>query len=270
MRHNRGSPGWFSRRLAVGVAVCLFVVGCKPNKRYDLIEAELRTRERELNETRAALDQARNLNRAYLQQLQQSVANNGPAAPTAPVYIPVKDITLARGTGAVDEDGVPGGEGLMVVVVPRDEDGSPVKVPAQVQIAAWDITPAGLKTPIGNWTVPAEKVRPTWRSGFISTGYFIAVPWQTFPSTDRVRIAVRLTTLDGRAFETDKDIWVRPSSNPNPRVDPVVPPSTPVVPKQPGSREPLFPDPLPPGIEELPPPMDLSGRGAKLGPPEKH
>ena len=45
--------------------------GCKPNKRYDLIEAELRTRERELADTRAQLEQAKNLNRAYVQQPQQ-------------------------------------------------------------------------------------------------------------------------------------------------------------------------------------------------------
>src|SRR5690242_17127166 len=120
MQHDRLNPGRLARRLALWAVVCLSAVGCKPNKRYDLIEAELRTRERELNETRAALEQARNLNRAYLQQ--QQANSGGPAAPTTPAYIPVKDITLARGTGSVDDDGVPGGDGLMVVVVPRDED----------------------------------------------------------------------------------------------------------------------------------------------------
>jgi hypothetical protein len=263
-REPRGGQRWRACLLAIlSAALCLLPSACKPNKRYDLIEAELRTRERELLETRAALEQARNLNRAYVQQHQQSAA--GPAPPNAPVYIPVKDITLARGTGAVD-DGVPGDGGLMVVVVPRDEDGSPVKVPAGVQIAAWEITPAGLKTPIGNWTLPPEKVRPMWKTGFISTGYFIAVPWQTYPGTERVRIAVRLTTLDGRAFEADKDIFLRPALAP--RVDPGgVPPSTPVAPK--GGREPLLPDPLPPGVEELPPPKPAGERGARLGPPEK-
>src|SRR5262245_41485127 len=146
-------------------AHCSLSSGCKPNKRYDLIEAELRTRERELAETRAALERALNLNRAYVQQ---SSASHGPRDPAAPVSIPVKEITLARGTGGVDEDGVPGDEGLMVVILPKDEDGAGVKVPAQVQIAAWEVTPAGIKSPIGNWTLPPEKVRPTWRSGFVS------------------------------------------------------------------------------------------------------
>ena len=61
------------RSWAVSLVFCLcplLLCGCKPNKRYDLIEAELRTRERELADTRAALEQARNLNRAYVQQSQ--------------------------------------------------------------------------------------------------------------------------------------------------------------------------------------------------------
>jgi hypothetical protein len=230
--------------------------GCKPNKRYDLIEAELRTRERELEDTRAALEQARNLNRAYAQQSQ---ARTGPPDPAAPVYIPVKDVTLGRGTGGVDEDGAAGDEGLLVVVVPRDEDGAAVKVPARLDVAAWEVSPAGLKTPIGTWAVPAEKVRPTWRGGFVSTGYFVALPWQTYPGTERVRVAVRLTTLDGRAFEADRDVTVK-----------VCPPraGTP-PPRPPGGREPLHPDPLPPGVEELPPPGRTSERGSRLLPPEK-
>jgi hypothetical protein len=247
-------------------ACCLLPAACKPNKRYDLIEAELRTRERELEQTRAALEQARNLNRAYVQQSQlTSGSGPQPPNPATPVYLPVKEIVLGRGTGGVDEDGVPGDDGLMVVVVPRDEDGAAVKVPAKVQIAAWEVTPAGLKNPIGTWEVPAEKVRPAWRSGFVSTGYFVAVPWQTYPGTEKVRIAVRLTTLDGRAFEADRDVLVklgRPARTDPPPVVGMAP--TPAVPK----REPLFPDPVPPGTEELPPPAPVE-RGAKLLPPEK-
>ncbi len=247
---------------------CTLATSCKPNKRYDLIEAELRTRERELTDTRAALEQSRNLNRAYAQQSQSSP---GPQVPTtAPLYVPVKDITLARGTGGVDEDGVPGDEGLMLVVVPRDEDGAAVKVPARVQVAAWEVTAAGIKNPIGTWDVPAEKVRPSWRAGFISTGYFVAVPWQTYPSTERVRVAVRLTTLDGRAFEADKDLFVRPCVPPN--AAPTAPggpatPATPVPALPRAPREPLYPDAVPPGVEELPPPMRTSQRGSVLLPP---
>lgn len=265
-QNHPDAEGTARNRAALRVCVlCLSALalpaGCKPNKRYDLIEAELRTRERELADTRAALDRSLNLNRAYAQQSKSGHA----ADPAAPVYIPVKEIALARGTGGVDEDGVPGDEGLMVVVVPKDEDGSPVKVPARVQVAAWEVTPAGLKNPIGTWDVPAEKVRPAWRSGFVSTGYFVALPWQTYPGTEKVRIAVRLTTLDGRAFEADRDVFVKPAGPARP-AEPA--PAVPATPAPPGAREPLFPDPLPPGTEELPPPAPVE-RSARLLPPEK-
>lgn len=249
-------------------AHCSLLSGCRTNQKYELIEAELRTRERELADARAALDQSRNLLRAY--EASQKFAPAPGPQPGGGAFVQIKEIAIARGTGGVDEDGAPGDEGLLVVIVPRDGDGSAVKVPARALVAAWEITPAGLKNPIGSWEIPADKLRPTWKSGLISTGYFVAVPWQTLPRSDRVRIAVRLVTTDGRAFEADRDITVRP---------PLPPQGGNVLPyPQPlgGGRQPLFPDmpppgvppALPPGTEELPPPMPAAGeRGARLLPP---
>lgn len=240
--HNRRRPVAF-----LLAALCGLLLSCRPNKRYDLIEAELRTRERELTETRAALEQAKALNRVY----DQNHAVRGAPTSGSSTPVPVKDIQLARGTGGMDEDGAPGDEALMVVLVPRDEDASAVKVPARLTVAAWEVNAQGLKTPIGAWDVPADKLRGLWRSGLISTGYFVALDWQTFPTTERVRVAVRMTTTDGRAFEADRDITVRPVAGS----------------KQP--RVPLLPVNPPPGAhpqaEELPPPAEV--RGVILGPP---
>lgn len=283
MHHARRNPGRFLRVLAAGVVVSGLLPGCKSNKKYDLIEAELRTRDRELAETRHALDQARNVNRAY-------EGSRGPALPGAPVHpasspgsaCPVSEIALARGTGGVDDDGVPGDESLMVVIVPTDEDKSAVKVMARATVAAWEVSPQGIKTPIGAWDVSADQLRPTWRSGLLATGYFVALPWQTYPTTNRVRVAVRLTTTDGRTFEADRDVTVHPVARGGPALPyPVTPgvayPSTPVVPSPgrepllPGTPPPGVPPVLPPGVEELPPPMGLAppGRGAQLLPPIK-
>jgi hypothetical protein len=274
----------------VVLGLCPLTVGCQPNKRYDAIEAELRTRNRELLETRAALEQSRTLNRAYEQQ-QQLTAPHGPPAtlPTGGVF--VRDVQLARGTGGLDEDGAPGDEALMVVVVPRDDDGSAVKVPGRLQVSALEVTPQGLKNPIGNWDISPERLRPTWRSGVLSTGYFVTLPWQTFPTTERVRVLVRLSTIDGRAFEADRDVTVRPVyqavprgnphattpvvPSPGPHPDTVLPPPADLVPPvgprreplMPGSPPPGVPPTLPPGVEELPPPQRTSERGARLLPP---
>ena len=245
-RHETRAAGraGFARRRPVAfllVALCGLLASCRPNKRYDLIEAELRTRERELTETRQALDQAKSLNRVYDQQ---HGVRGSPPSGGGPSF-PVREIQLARGTGGMDEDGVPGDEALMVVVLPRDEEGSGVKVPARLTVAAWEVSQQGIKTPIGTWDVSADKLRSLWKSGLISTGYFVALDWQTFPTTERVRVAVRLTTTDGRAFEADRDITVRP-----------------VV----GARQPRVPV-LPHG-DELPAPAELPPeRGARLLPP---
>ncbi len=255
---------------AVAAAFCgTLATGCKPNKRYDLIEAELRTKDKQLAEAQAALAQSRNLNRAY----EQSRGLPGdymapPAALTsgAGSSYPIREISLGRGTGGVDDDGLPGDETLMLVVVPRDADKSEVKVAGRLQVLAWEINPQGIKSPIGSWDIPADRLRTTWRNGLMNTGYFVSVPWQTYPTTDRVRVAVRLTTTDGGTFETDRDISVRPLVQALPRASvPVmqqpapIPGSPPPVP----GREPLYPtnppagvpSTLPPGTEELPPPM---------------
>jgi hypothetical protein len=258
-------------------ATCTLQLGCRANNRYDSIEAELRTRERELADTKAALDQTRNLLHAY-EASQRPVPATGPQ-PSGTV-LPLKEISLGRGTGGVDEDGLPGDEGLMVVIVPKDEDGSSIKVPGRVLIAAWEITPAGLKNPIGSWDIGAEKLRRTWKSGLISTGYFVPVPWQTPPSLDRVRVAVRMVTADGRAYEADRDVTVRPplaNRGGNGNVLPYPQPAIPGI-APPSVRPPAFPElpppsglePLPPGVEELPfPKTTTSERGARLLPPVK-
>ncbi len=258
---GRASRPRLRLRLFLGLAAVqsFAPVACRPNKRYDLIEAELRTRDRELAATRAQLDAARNLNRAYEHQRPPEFPGAPPVVPTgagAPVF--VREISVGRGTGGVDEDGAPGDECLMVVIVPTDEDRSAVKVPGRATIAAWEVNPQGLKLPIGTWELTPEQLRPTWRSGLLSSGYFVRLPWQTTPASNKVRVAVRLTTTDNRAFEADRDVTVRPVLGAQSR------------PAQPPGRELLLPGTAPAGaVEELPPPAGLNPpeRGARLLPP---
>ncbi|MDW8243325.1 MAG: hypothetical protein RMJ88_08950 [Thermogemmata sp.] len=254
--------------LVAGFVGCV-VPACRPNKRYDLLEAELRTRERELAETRAALEQARQLNQAYARQTpcRPTAAHDAAVAASAPIDLPLKQITLARGTGGLDEDGLPGDEALMVVVAPQDDDQAVIKIPGRVDVWLWEIAPSGQKHYLGSWAVPPDRLRPTWRQGWISSGYFLTLPWPRPPHYDRVRIAVRFTTLDGRVFETDRDVRIRPlapasalPAGPSPSVSPPSPP-----------RTPLLPDPLPPAaplpgasppVEELPPPAPSERPGS--------
>lgn len=230
-------------------AFCQLAAGCrglgKPDVQYDLLTAELRTRERELLECRAERDHLRLLGQAYQRQLQyQHPAATCPPEGGAP-SLPIREVSLGTGTGGVDDDQQLGDESLMVVVVPRDADGTAVKVPARVTVLAYEITPEGLKTPLGKWEVSPDQLRRTWRSGLLSSGYFVPLQWERPPTTARMRLVARLTTLDGRDYEADKDVSVRPLAGIAPT--PVTPP--PSVPES------------PPMVEELPPPA------AQLKPP---
>lgn len=238
----------------IAVALVATATGCrsasKADVRADALEAELRTRTRELEQARTERDQLRGLAETYARQLQPGrppftppvgygYAQHSGQSPT----LPLRDITLANGTGGVDEDNLPGDESLLVVVVPRDDDGTAVKLPGKLTVSVSEISPQGLKTPIGRWEIPPESLRKTWRSGLLASGYFVPLKWDTSPGSDRLRVSVQFVTLDGKPFEADKDVGVKPLPGVGPHGSPVVIPP-PGVPDR----------PPPPGAEELPPP----------------
>lgn len=236
---GRGGRGhsWLPPRPLFFASV-LLLAGCrglgKPDNKYDLLEAELRTRERELTEARGELNHLRLLNQTYQRQgAPQPGAWADPSfrpGPGGVPTLPLRDVTLGNGTGGVDDDGRPGDESLMVVVVPRDDDGTAVKVPARLTVYAAEISAEGLKTPIGKWEVVPEQLRTTWRQGTFVSGYFVPLQWDRLPHTTRVRVSVRLVTLDGREFEADKDVTVRPMPGAGQGGAPVPPPDLPELP----------------------------------------
>lgn len=200
------------------------VAGCR---NCDLVEAELRSRENDLREVRADLARVESHNEALVREL--SSVRQGTAAKISPELASqtytLKQITLGRGTGGVDEDDCPGDDALQVVLEPRDGDGHTIKAPGTAHIEAWEIGPQGLKTPLSTWDLTPEPLRHTWRSGLLSTGYFITLPWKNWPSSEKLRVIVRFTLIDGRVFEADKDVTIRltPAAQRRtmPRSDPV-------------------------------------------------
>jgi hypothetical protein len=185
----------------------LALAGCR--SRSDLVEAELRTKDRMLREAQVEVGRTRAVNEAlereFLQRQQGTCAR-----PNNIVTAGLKDITLASGTGGVDNDNLPGHEALEVVVVPRDEDSHPVKAVGTLNIAAWEIMPGGVKVPLCTWEVSANDLRSTWKSGLIGSGYHVILNWNKLPTQDKLRVAAQLTLPDGRIFEADKDISIRP------------------------------------------------------------
>ena len=164
------------------------------------------------------------LSQAYQSHLARTA---DPKSTPGPVpTLALKEIALGNGTGGANNNHQHGDEALQVVLVPKDDDGSAVKVPGRVVILGFEIAPNGTKVPIGRWDVAPENLRRYWRSGLLATGYYLLMQWDKPPTTEKLRIAVRMTTLDGRVFETDRDVTVRPMIGvPQPPTE-VLPPPT--------------------------------------------
>ncbi|WP_162658350.1 hypothetical protein [Tuwongella immobilis] len=131
--------------------------------------------------------------------------------PTSPAMaVPLKEITIARGSGGIDDDRQPGDEGLLVIVSPKDEDGEAVKVIASLVIRVEEITNQGVKLPIGTWDVPVGTLRKTWQNGLFSTGFHVKLGWKTPPRTEKIRVTVQMILPDRRIFEADRELRVVP------------------------------------------------------------
>jgi hypothetical protein len=186
----------------------ILLAGCR---NCDLVEAELRSKENELREMKAELGRAQGQNEALLREL--NVARQGPSGLISPELASqtytLRQITLGRGTGGVDNGYCPGDEALQVVVEPRDQDGHTIKAPGSLHIEALEISPEGLKVPLSAWDISPNQLRQSWRSGLFSTGYSLVLPWQNWPSNQKVRVVARFTLVDGRVFEAEKDVTVR-------------------------------------------------------------
>jgi len=187
----------------------LLTGGCRASShRRDLVEAELRTKERLLRESQADLERTRLMNQALEQEFVRRGTPVGSG--TNPSVIGPKDIKIGNGTGGINDDRLPGDEALMVVVVPRDEDGNPVRAIGSLAINVWEIQPGGMKTPLSSWEISPDDLRRTWKSGLLGSGYQVTLNWKKPPTQDRLRIAAQLTLPDGRMFEADKDVPIRP------------------------------------------------------------
>jgi hypothetical protein len=187
---------------------CTFVLGCRNNN--ELLENELRVRD---NKYREALEEQRAAE-LRVEALQREVLalrqGNAPVTPeVAAQTFGLKRITLGRSTGGYDQDPLPGDDQLQVVVEPRDMDDHVIKSPGCLFIAAIEITPQGLKTPLCSWEIGDSELRRSWKQGLLSTGYTLNLPWKKLPTTEAMRVVVQLKTPDGRVYEADKDFKVR-------------------------------------------------------------
>jgi hypothetical protein len=256
------------RRLVITVFLLTAAAGGCKSSRSDLVEAELRYANRQLREVAEERDRLAALNEAF-----SATLRGGPPCPMpgrgGMSPIDVRDVQIGRGTGGIDEDNCSGDEGILVVLVPRDADGSAVKAAGQARITVVAVSPEGLKAPVSTWTVTDAYLKRNWKAGLLSSGYFISLPWLVVPPSEKLRIVAQFQTVDGAVFEAERDVQVRlphlrPDAPARP-LDPGIIPSSPAILAFPQSG-PAFPPPggAPPTSIPAPPKFDPT---APLPPP---
>ena len=214
-----------------------FLFGAAGCRTKDLVEAELRTRDNDVRALREDLAQAELQNEALLREI-GSLRHGAPSAVTpefASQTYTLKQIALGRGTGGYDDDHCPGDEALQVVVEPKDSDDHTIKAPGSLHVEALEISREGIKVPLCSWDVPPTQLRRLWRSGLLSTGYFVVLPWKNWPSSEKIRVVAHFVLADGRVFEAEKDVTIRltPANyRKAPPALPTDPQGVPVIPEQ--------------------------------------
>jgi hypothetical protein len=254
-------------RLLLIWTLLLPAVGCHTTSTEPL-EADLRSKDHDLGQLRTEMarlqDYSHSLERELTDLRHTAAAKVAVPPEQAAQLYTLTRITLGRQTGGYNDDDIPGDEALQVVLEPRDPDGHSIKAPGTLVVQAVEIDPHGLKHPLCTWKLSPDDLRKSWRNGFLSTAYFVILPWKAYPTSEKLRITAQFILGDGRVFEADKDVTVhliptehrKPLPPPEPADGPTLPAPTPVpAPAKPPEGEP-----------QLPPPRKLEPNTPELGP----
>jgi len=182
--------------------------GCISRGDMEVLETNLRQQQdltsgyqRQLVEVREELRVARD----EVEQLRTQLASAG-NAPTQEVTEPLARVVGVQFnsmmTGGRDADGEPGPEFLTAVLSPHDADGDLVKLGGDLEIELLDLSRSGEEQRIGQWKYSAKESRELWHSGFLASGFQFDVPLKATPRTGQAVLHGRLTTSDGRQFDT--------------------------------------------------------------------
>jgi hypothetical protein len=212
---------YFHNRAAVATRLALFwltlpaitlCAGCK--NPCELVERQNYQLEVALRDARAEVARTRAYNGMLEQQL-STVQPVPPPPPPAPPGVrissyPVKSMTLTKQTGGINTDGHTGDDAVQLVLEPKDAEGHSAKTPGSLFVELSEIASDGSTKAISNWLVPPEQMASRWRSGLFTNGYFVVLPWKTWPQSDKLKVAIKFAAPDGRTFEDQKDITIKP------------------------------------------------------------
>lgn len=115
-----------------------------------------------------------------------------------------------RLTHGVDFDGVPGDDGISVLIEPRNRSGGFVPETGRISIVLLDPDQADdAAARIARWDFEADSIRKFLQTDSLDSGVLLRLPWQDkIPDRKRLHLFVRYLTEDGRKLETDRQIEI--------------------------------------------------------------
>lgn len=232
------------------LAMAFLCGGCASRGNVELLEAQLRDQERQIQTYQSELSSTR----GELARVQREVdilrADLAGAAGAAPPEELTRALASAKTlsihpllTGGQDRDGDGGDDVVHAVIYPVDEDGNQVKLAGELTVEAIELADETRR--LARQTFTAGQARELWRSGFLGSGYLIDLPLEMFPMDADVLLRATLKTPDGRVLDTSRTLTLAMSDNPLGQ-RPVPPPDvlTPV-------KATPDPAPWPPAVPEI-------------------
>jgi hypothetical protein len=243
-------------RLTIPLLFLALLAGCG-SSRTELLEMELRDRERCLADLKACLnhkDSEIQMLEADLERLRREAGRPGGAIPSG---LFVRKITLGRLTGGYAEDTKLGGdEGIQILLEPRDVDNQAIKAPGTVHVDLFEVTSKGVPVLLSNWDLSPKELRPLWDAPlFGGPSYRIRLPWKVWPKEESLEVVVQFLTPEGEKLQAKKEFTVRLPERPS--GGKVCPPTVVVKPVSEPPPAPVTPTPAPDVMPSLEPPRLL-------------
>lgn len=106
-------------------------------------------------------------------------------------------------------DGVPGDEGLKIVVEPRDASGAPLAAAGAVSIVVMDPLKQGAAARLYRWDFDRQEATKAFRNSEAGPAMVFELAWPgPPPEHGQLLIFVRYTTADGRKLNADQEVSV--------------------------------------------------------------
>jgi len=195
------------------LSLAALAAGCTTPAQVEGLEAELRDQKDRLTAQAEALDSVRSERDAIRRQRDQLLAGTAAGVHPEQADLLVRIDRLAINTwmtGGQNTDDSPGDDELVVLVQPRDVDNEPVKLPGTLQLRLSDPAAPEGSPALGSWQFAPDECRRRWLGSMLSQGFLFRLPWQTPPTRDRLLLHARFDTTDGRRFDADALIRIRP------------------------------------------------------------